>query len=68
MQVDPIKPALKAVGTKRLKLNYDGPLSKIAFNFNLRRFNKAPAAFGLCTYLLNTGWAGAYTRPPHSSP
>ena len=40
MQVDPIKPALKTPGTKRLKLIYDGPLSNFAFKlFNLRRYN-----------------------------
>ena len=39
VQVDPIKPTLKAPGTKRLELNYDGPLSNFAFNFNLRRYN-----------------------------
>ena len=38
MQVDPIKPTLKAPVTKRLKLKYDGPLSNIAFKFNLRRY------------------------------
>ena len=39
MQVDPIKPTLKAPGIKHLKLNSDEPLSKFAFEFNLRRFN-----------------------------
>ena len=39
MQVDPIKPTLKAPGTKRLKLKYDEPLSKFAFKFNLRRYS-----------------------------
>jgi len=39
--VDPIKPALKAPGTKLLKLIYDGPLSNIAFKFNLRRYVRA---------------------------
>ena len=38
MQVDPIKPNLKAPGNKRLKLIYHGPLSNFAFNFNLRRY------------------------------
>ena len=38
MQVDPIKPTLKASGTKRLKLNYDKLLSSFAVNFNLRRY------------------------------
>ena len=37
MQVDPIKPKLKAPETKRLKLRYDLSLSSFAFNFNLRR-------------------------------
>ena len=37
MQVDPIKPASKATGTKRLKLRYDELLSNVAFKFNLRR-------------------------------
>jgi hypothetical protein len=43
VQVDPIKSALKAPGTKRLKLIYDGPLSNFAFNFNLRRYIKDAA-------------------------
>jgi len=47
VQVDPIKPALKAPGTKRLKLIYDGPLSNFAFNFNLRRYNERLALYGL---------------------
>ena len=38
VQVDPIKPALKAPGTKRLKLKYDELLSNLAFKFNLRRY------------------------------
>jgi len=41
VQVDPIKPELRLPGTKRLKLKYDGPLSKFAFKFNLRRSTKA---------------------------
>ena len=40
MQVDPIKPTLKAPGTKRLKLKYDEPLSKFAFKLNVRRYTK----------------------------
>ena len=39
MQVDPIKPALKAHGTKRLKLKCDKLLSSFTFKFNLRRYN-----------------------------
>ena len=41
MQVDPIKPTLKAPGTQRLKLIYNNLLSSFAFNFNLRRYNEA---------------------------
>ena len=41
MQVDPIKPKLKPPGNKRLKLQYDAPPSKIAFNFNLHRYTSA---------------------------
>jgi hypothetical protein len=40
VQVDPIKPTLKASGAKRLKLKYDEPLSNVAFEFNLRRYSK----------------------------
>jgi hypothetical protein len=38
VQVDPIKPKLKAPGTKRLKLNCHELLSTVAFNFNLHRY------------------------------
>ena len=40
MQVHPIKPTLKAHGTKRLNLKFDILLSNFAFTFNLRRYNK----------------------------
>jgi len=39
VQVDPIKPPLKAPGSKRLKLINDGPLSNVAFTFRLRRYS-----------------------------
>ena len=39
MHVDPIKPTLKPPGTERLKLIYYGPLSNLAFKFNLRRYS-----------------------------
>jgi hypothetical protein len=39
VQVAPIKPTLKAPGTKRLKLKCDEPLSNFVFNFNLRRYS-----------------------------
>jgi hypothetical protein len=39
-----MKPALKAPGTKRLKLTCDETLSNFAFNFKLRRYTKAGLA------------------------
>jgi len=41
VQVDPIKPVLKAPGTKLSKLKYDQLLSSFAFKFNLRRYSWA---------------------------
>jgi hypothetical protein len=41
VQIDPIRTALKAPGSKRLELIYDGPPSNFAFKFNLRRYTKA---------------------------
>ena len=38
VQVDPIKPTLKAPGIKRLKLKYDKPLANVAFKFNWSRY------------------------------
>ena len=38
MPVDPIKPTLKPPGTKRLKPDYDEPVSNFAFKFDLRRY------------------------------
>ena len=38
MQIDPVKPTLKAPGTKRLKLTREGLLSDFGFKFNLRRY------------------------------
>ena len=38
MQVAPIKPTLKAPGTKRSQLKYHRLPSNVAFNFNLRRY------------------------------
>jgi len=38
VQFDPIKPTVKAPGTKRLKLRYDEPPLKFAFKLNLRRY------------------------------
>ena len=58
MQVDPIKPKLKAPGTKRVKLNCDVLLSTSAFKFKLRRYTKAAMKYIE---------AGAYTRSGWSS-
>jgi hypothetical protein len=44
VQVDPIKPTLKAPGTKRLKLKYDEPLLSFGFKFKLRRYTTDPAS------------------------
>jgi hypothetical protein len=41
VQVNPIKPTLEPPGSKRLKLICDAPLSIVAFNLNLRRYNSA---------------------------
>ena len=41
MQIDPIKPTLKAPGARCLKLKYDAPLENTAFKFKLRRYMKA---------------------------
>jgi len=43
VQVEPMKSMLKAPGIKRLKLEYDEPLSNFAFKFNLRRYSPRPA-------------------------
>jgi len=39
VQVDPMKTKLKALGTMRLTLKYDEPLSSFAFKFDLRRYS-----------------------------
>jgi hypothetical protein len=44
VQVDPIEPTLKALGTEILILNCDEMLSSFAFNFNLRRYTKEAKA------------------------
>jgi len=44
VQVEPIKPMLKAPGTKRLKRKCGAPLSNFAFKFDLRRYTMVAAA------------------------
>jgi len=64
VQVDPIKPTLKAPGTKRLKLKYDEQLSNFAFNFNLRCYSsdcfEGRACLGgtCCAISQTVGWVG----------
>ena len=62
MQVDPIKPILRAPGTERLKLKYDEPPSKFAFKFNLRRYTEEAGERKAAAQE-----AGAYTRALLSS-
>ena len=44
MQVDPIKPTLKAPATKRLKPLYNESSSNFAFKINMRRYIEARLA------------------------
>jgi len=44
VQVDRIKPELKAPGANLLTLKYDTPLSSFVFKFNLRRYTTVDAA------------------------
>jgi len=79
VQVDPIKPMLKAPGIKLLKLKYDKPLSNFAFKFNLRRYSEASVSLSQVFQLVGTKYdnaftggvvgeqAGAYTRSLYSS-
>ena len=46
MQVDPIKPTLKAPGSQSLKPKYDKLLPNVAFRFNLRRYTKGSEGAG----------------------
>ena len=66
MQVDPMKPTLKAPGSERLKLKCDEPLSNFAFKFNLRRYIEGGRSF-LAMFDSDAPKAGAYTRPHLSS-
>jgi hypothetical protein len=66
VQVDPIKPTLKAPGSKQLKkLQDDTPLSTCAFDFDSRHYTWAKArGVRRSTSRRRTGHtAGAYTRP-----
>ena len=70
MQLNPIKPTLKASGIKLFKMKYDKPLSNFAFKFNLCRYNKATRSGGsspVAKKLVADSKARAYTRPLLSS-
>ena len=67
VQVDPIKPTLKAPGTNRLKLNCDELLPTFAFKFNLRRYTAVPLALLAVSFACFGYVAGAVTRPLLSS-
>jgi len=67
VQVDPIKPTLKAPGIKLSKLRCGKPLSKLAFNFNLRRYIMVPPADVPCIAWIAAGRGAAgncYTCRP----
>ena len=51
MQVDPIKPELKAPGINLLTLKLDEPLATCAFTFNSRRCNEGLDVAGAVTFL-----------------
>ena len=51
VQVDPIKPTLKAPGTKPFKLEAEKLLSNHGFKFDLRRYIVASAEHGSITML-----------------
>jgi hypothetical protein len=46
VQVDPIKPTMKALGTKRLNLKTYKLLSSFAFGFDLRRYTEEGSVAG----------------------
>ena len=60
VQVDPIKPMLKAPCTKRLKLRCDEPLSNFALKFNLCRYIK-DVFMNILMWLEN--WDGKVPKP-----
>ena len=63
MQVDPIKPVLKAPGSILLKLRNDGPLSDFAFHFNLRCFSEGKLATCAENFAFAVLAAGGANRP-----
>jgi len=66
VQVDPIKPPLKAPGAKALKLKYDKLRSNFALNFNLRPYTKAGNVDGIAC-LVELGAHADYESPSHKT-
>jgi hypothetical protein len=60
VQVDRLKPVLKAPGVKRLKLNYDEVVTSSAFKFNLRRYIMVVVAVVVAVEV--GGWTGSRYR------
>jgi hypothetical protein len=63
VQLDPIKPTLKAPGTKRLTLKYNELLSNVAFKLNLRHYTVAQQY-----YVSPGGPAALSAHSPHPPP
>ena len=72
VQVTPMKPMLKPLGTEPLRLECDGLLSSVAFKFNLRRYRMA--ALGLVNAVESdpsvstSATAGVCSSPPSRPP
>jgi hypothetical protein len=60
VQVDPIKPTLKAPKTKRLKIKYDQLLSNFGIKFNLCRYNLE--RMEECALRIQSNWRGRQLR------
>jgi len=52
LTLNPIKPVLKAPGTTLLKLRCHGPLSNVAFKFNLRRRSQVQLSYQHPNFIL----------------
>jgi len=61
-----MRPVLKAPGSMLLKLRYDGPLSKCAFDFNFRQYTAASlgAVLDSTWAVACVLWGAAFTVPP----
>ena len=66
VQVDSIKPTLKAPGIKLLQHKYDKPLSNFALKFNLRRYTKGSTSHPPPSSAGTASAAGQGPVPPHA--